>query len=353
MSAGNAMDDVTAAREPAADLDIRREAASLGVVPGLVWAFRIHADGMAESLATELPIADYHDGWLWLHLNLADARVARWLETTKLPATALALLRSRDTHQQLHAGGDCIYGIFSDLVRNIERPTEHIAHMRFVMTERILISGRHHALSSVEAAREEIACGARRLPNVAALLELIVERVVDAIDRLADDVSKELDAVEDRLLTHKDKDERQKLRPLRRTTVQLHRQLSGLRTLFHRLEREGVERLKPALRIAAGRLAQRLDALDHDIVEMNDRARLMQEEVSARLAEETNNHLHVLSILTMLFLPPTLITGIFGMNTKGLPFTDNENAFLLAMVLLIGSSIAVYLVMRRLGIFKY
>src|SRR5262249_13067030 len=156
-----------------------------------------------------------------------------------------------------------------------------------IMTERVLISGRHHALSAAEAARNEIAGGARRLPSVAALLELIVERIVDAIDHLANNLNNELDAIEDKLLTGKDDDERRKLARLRRTSVQLHRQLSGLRTLFHRLEREGLERLKPALRLAAGRLAQRLDALDHDIVEMNDRARLMQEEASARVMEET------------------------------------------------------------------
>jgi len=38
-----------------------------------------------------------------------------------------------------------------------------------------------------------------------------------------------------------------------------------------------------------------------------------------------------------LFLPPTLITGIFGMNTKGLPFTDMETAFLWASALMVAS----------------
>jgi zinc transporter len=60
----------------------------------------------------------------------------------------------------------------------------------------------------------------------------------------------------------------------------------------------------------------------------------------------------LLSILTTLFLPPTLVTGVFGMNTKGLPFTDNESAFLWAAVLMVGSAIAVYLIMRRVGVFK-
>jgi zinc transporter len=54
----------------------------------------------------------------------------------------------------------------------------------------------------------------------------------------------------------------------------------------------------------------------------------------------------------MLLLPPTLITGIFGMNTKGLPLTDVETGFLWAAAFMIGASGLAYLIMRRLGIVK-
>jgi len=40
------------------------------------------------------------------------------------------------------------------------------------------------------------------------------------------------------------------------------------------------------------------------------------------------------------------------MNTKGLPFSDSESAFLWASALMVGSAIAVYLLMRRVGVFK-
>ena len=35
---------------------------------------------------------------------------------------------------------------------------------------------------------------------------------------------------------------------------------------------------------------------------------------------KTNRHLYILSIMTAFLLPPTLVTGFFGMNTGGLPF---------------------------------
>ena len=79
------------------------------------------------------------------------------------------------------------------------------------------------------------------------------------------------------------------------------------------------------MRLQAGKLAQRLDGLDHDIVELRERSRLLEEEIHFKMEEESNRHLHTLSIVTTLLLPPTLVTGIFGMNTKGLPLTDDRN----------------------------
>ena len=54
--------------------------------------------------------------------------------------------------------------------------------------------------------------------------------------------------------------------------------------------------------------------------------------------------------LAALLLPPTLVTGIFGMNTKGLPLTENESGFLWAALLLVLSSVAAFLIMKRIGL---
>jgi len=323
-----------------------------GLVPGLVWAFRFHDDGTADPLPIDQAIEPRHDGWLWLHFNLADRRAVQWLTDAELPAPALAMLLSRDRHQQVHSLDDCLYGIFADRVRDVGGASSEVGHLRFIMTERLLISGRHRALTSVDSARVMIEGGRCRLTHVAALLELISGHVADSIDAVADDLETELDQIEECLARRSDDFERRQLASVRRTGVRLHRQLSGLRAVFHRLERQDTEELKPPLRLAAGRLAQRLDALDRDVLELRERGHRLQEEMSLMMAEETNRHLYILSILTTLFLPPTLVTGVFGMNTKGLPFTDVETGFLWAMGLVIGSSLAVYLIMRRIGVFK-
>ena len=342
------------ARDPDLDIDfsITPDDAGYGVIPGLVWAFRIHEDGSSEPLPIDKPIDNPHDGWLWLHLNLTDTRTSRWLSAIDFPAVATKLLTSHDNHQQLHATAGCIYGVFSDLSREVGRTGDEFAHLHFAMTERMLISGRYRPLAAAEVVRGMIEQGQCKLPSVAALLEMIVENVADTVDRLADKISSRLDKIEDGLRFSQD-DMRQELSQLRRTVVKVHRQLSGLRTLFHRLEREGTENLKPALRLAASKLAQRLDALDHDVIEIRDRARLLQEEIAAGVAERSNRSLAILTVITTVILPPTFITGIFGMNTKGLPLTDDPSGFFIAVGLMTVSVVAVCFVMKRLGAFRF
>ena len=80
---------------------------------------------------------------------------------------------------------------------------------------------------------------------------------------------------------------------------------------------------------------------------MQDRGRLLQEEIAAKLAAESNSHLHALSILTSLFLPPTLVVGIFGMNVGGVPLTQSSDGMIWAILICLTSSAAVYGVLKR------
>jgi zinc transporter len=321
-------------------------------IPGLVWAFRLHHDGRAEALPVNVPIEPGHDGRLWLHFNLTDARTRAWLASVQIPQLARELLLSHDNFQQIHTIDNCVYGVFSDLVRDIDAPTEDTGFLRFAMTEHLLISGRYQALCAVDATRRVLE-GGHRVETVAALLEKIVDEVADTLDRMADKIGAEIDGIEERVLAGETNAEmRGGLGRMRRTCIRLHRQLAGLRLLFHRLEQKNTDNLNPALRLQAGKLAQRLDGLDHDIVELRERSRLLEEELRFKLEEEGNRHLHALSVVTMLLLPPTLVTGIFGMNTKGLPLTDVETGFLWAAALMAGSSGLAYMIMRRLGIVK-
>jgi zinc transporter len=321
----------------------------VGALPGLVCAFRLKPDGTAEELAVDHPIAEEPGHSLWLHFNLADARAGYFLRASSFfPTAARELLVAADDHQQLNAIEGCLFGVFPDLVCGIDGITDEIGFLHFAVSETLLVTGRHRPLGAITATRNALKSG-RKVPTLAALMDTILEYVVDSIDRYAEEVAGKLDHIEERILAEDMSDGRNMLGRIRRTTVRLHRQLVILRSLMQRFELDLSDTL--ALKLTTSKLRQRLDWLDLEVVSLRDRAHLLQEEVTIKTAEETNRNLQILAIVTTIFLPATLVTGIFGMNVMGLPFTQNPHGFLWSMLILIGSSALVLWLLKRSGIF--
>ena len=76
---------------------------------------------------------------------------------------------------------------------------------------------------------------------------------------------------------------------------------------------------------------------------MQERARLLQEEIAARLGEATNRNLYLLSIVTTVMLPINLITGMFGMNFDDVPGLHTAGAFWFTMLSM--AAVAVFTLM--------
>jgi len=176
--------------------------------------------------------------------------------------------------------------------------------------------------------------------------------MIESLDRFGDGLADQLDHAEERILADELNVDRQLVGSIRRLTVRLHRQLVALRSLIHRFEHDIESFANPALSLPTQKLGQRLDWLDTEIVELRDRSRLLQEEIMLKSSEQTNRSLHLLTIVTTVFLPATLVAGIFGVNVGGLPLSSDSSGFLWVMAITIGSSALVYWLLKRSGLLK-
>jgi zinc transporter len=323
------------------------EGLPLQPLAGLVWAIRFHPDGSSEELDIDQPIPD-QEGWLWLHFNLVDTRACQFLgSAAQLPEQARKLLVGSNDHQQLHQGEACIYGVLVDLVCGLDGVTDEIGFFHFVMTESLFVSGRRHKLNAVEATHQALRSGLK-VASPSTLLELLIEQTIEAVDRYAETLGSDLDRIEERILADDTSVDRNVIGRVRRLTVRLHRQLVTLRSLIHRYERDIEPPPKPALKLATRKLGQRLDWLDSEIIALRDRSHLLQEELNLKTAEQTNQNLQMLSTVTTVFLPASLVAGIFGMNVD-LPLSP-KSGFAWAMVIVLGAAVAVYWLLKRSGI---
>lgn len=326
--------------------------------PGLVWAFHFSADGTSRELSEcMLPAGalGHSDdgGWLWAHVNLADARVGPFLRARldELPKAAVDLLLSVGDHQQLHADDACVYGVFADLVYRLEGLTDELGLLHFVATDKLLITGRRDGLHSIEAVRKSLRSGQNPKSHTA-LLESIFMQVTAGVEEKSSSISDELDLIEERLIVDLDDNIPKRLAQCRRLAVRLHRLLATQRSVIGRFEQNAWQTTGKAHELKTSHVAQRLDWLDHEMVALRDRAHLLQEEVSLRMTDQTNRNLQLLTIVTTVFLPAGVISSIFGMNVGGLPLEHDRSGFIVTMLLLIGASGLVFYILKRLGMLR-
>ena len=343
-------------------VDHEAPASPFAGLPGALWLYRFDAAGRAQVLdATKSGVETLHaddEHWHWLHLDLSDARSAQVVAKLPLPDDAHATLLSPDSHVNLQLDDDAAHGVFVDWAhqRGVDlaaegqlRGDDGIGWLHFGLTPTLLVTARRQALRSVETARRAVGGGAVADSPVR-LLELVAGRFADTVERSSDGLSVRLDRIEDRVLADSIGEERRDLAQLRHQTVRLHRPLTAMRRVLKQFEQRHPADTEHELLPAVSRLNQRLDDLDGDVATLQERARLLQDEVAAKLAERTNRHLYVLSMVTALLLPPSLVAGLFGMNLPGLPFAHSTHGLAFALLLGVASSVVVYLALRRMGV---
>jgi len=320
-------------------------------VAGLIWAYRFREGYPPESLEpADVPAAlAAEDGWLWLHFNLTDRLAQEWIGSFEpLPDEARKPFLSLDETLGLHSVDHVVFGVIADFHGELGEETNNIGRLRFALSERLVVSGRRRPLRSVDELRHALQSGLN-VPVASALIETIIDRFCDAVARRVATMTDELDAAEDHVVEDRAESERARVVNVRRIMVRIHRQLYSLANVMRKWDNRASEMSSPTLHIAAGRLAARLESLDHDIHTVQDRARLLQEEVAARLADDTNRSLRALSILTALLLPGSLVAGIFGMNTHDLPLLDTPNGFWYAFVIALAATAIFYWILKRAG----
>lgn len=64
-----------------------------------------------------------------------------------------------------------------------------------------------------------------------------------------------------------------------------------------------------------------------ELTAAKERCRIIQDELNNHMAERFNKNLYKLSIITILFLPLSFLTGLFGINVGGIPLANSPHGF--------------------------
>jgi zinc transporter len=319
---------------------------------GLICGFQVQASGATREVTAEGIVEALAQRGVvnWLHFNLTDARARRWLlEATFLPAALREVLLEHDDNRRIEPTDDGLLMVVSDFTYEDESDPSEVAPLWCYAGSNLLLTARVHALKSADELRLQMRSGVAATSGIDLAAQLLDIRSA-RVKRLASEMVAQLDEVEDEILAGNIKEQRQQLGRARRLCARLRRQFAPERSDLSRLVHRQSVQLPAQDRAVLESCAETLGFAIEEIAEIYERAKLLQEELASRLAENTGRNLYVLSILTAVLLPMTLVTGIFGMNVAGLPGLSGPESFWWVMILIIASGGATLAVLfwRRL-----
>jgi len=274
-----------------------------------------------------------------------------WIERLEaLPEPVRELLLAPDTHQRALVDGAAVGCVLHDFERDFDiADTERIGALRVALTPDLMLTCRSHPVRSADIARKRLERSAA-VPGPAQALDLLIGAIAENVTDISRNLILRVQHAEDLFLEGRDLPGTRDLIHVRRRLAQLHRLLAGMRALFQRLEED--EELPGALLPTVEKLVQRLQSLDADILGGQAQLHLLREEIDIQQTQRTNQNLYILSIITALMLPATLVTGIFGMNTAGMPLTQAPHGTLVATLIAGAAAGITYWLLRRMGFIR-
>jgi len=306
---------------------------------GLICAFglrplvRLELDALKD-IEPESPV--------WLHFNLADRRARDWLsEQSQLPEAVLEALLEEGSHVHVQILQHGFVATLRDLDHDANGGEVRFGTFTVYVDAQRMVSVRRHPLETFDRLRRELYMGLE-LPSPVALFEHLVECLADTFESTVARLASTVEDAEDSILAGHQKEQGTELRQVRWLLARLRREARANRTALARIPSHLPAACGSDRQQSMAAAVDRFAGVAQDLELVEDRARLMQEEIAGRLSEATNKNLYLLSIVTTALFPITLITGIFGMNVGGLPWMEDPRGFTHAMVI-IGVAVAITL----------
>ena len=190
---------------------------------------------------------------------------------------------------------------------------------------------------------------------LAGLVEALVNRVADVIER----VSADLDSISAEVFTRPSGRRRGAQRDFRAVLERVGQsgELIGK-------TRESLVSLGRALAFAQQSTAlaltndvrTRYRTLSRDIIALSDHASFLGSNVSfildatlGMISIDQNNILKIFSVVTVFLLPPSVIGAIYGMNFEHMPWLHAQWGFPVALCLMVASAVIPYVIFKRRG----
>lgn len=281
----------------------------------------------------------------WYHCLRDAPDLKPWLESNQLPASVIESFLAEDTRPIFEQyDDDNFLLILRGVNLNANAHPEDMLSIRILYFKGSLITTRRIPSKTVATLREQLAAG----KGPKSLADLVVN-IMDGLNRNIDNY---LVNIEDKMAVFDDQVE------LSEELMQTHKALFKIKRFvkpqlyaiddFQNSDNELAQQKNLRLRHSVNTITRINESLDFFLGELE----MIKGELRQYHAERMNQNTYLFTVLAVIFLPTSFLTGLLGVNVGGIPGTENTLAFATFCFVLVLIFFIEYWILRRLKFFQ-
>ena len=159
------------------------------------------------------------------------------------------------------------------------------------------------------------------------LLSAFADAITDGLDPDVANLGDALDDCELRVEVANIHPTRREVTRVRARAIAFRRFVAPQRQALAQLASAPLDWLDDDDRLHLREAADRAARMAEELESVRERAALMHEELTDRRSELMDGRALLISIVALVFLPLTFVTGLLGMNVEGIPYASHPSAF--------------------------
>ncbi len=278
------------------------------------------SEDIASALADPAPA--------WVHMDWDHPDTEAWIDThlAYLPEPVRDALIAGETRPRAAQHGDGVLAILRGVNLNPGEEPEDMISVRLWVQDGRIVSLSRRPLKSVDSLAEDVAAGTGP-DRAGTLLVDLIERLSVRIDEYLRRLDEEGDLLEEDVLREPEKSLRVRITDIRGELVDLRRFLIPQRDAVESLSICDAEVLQGDDTLRMREAHDRFVRAVEEVESIRDRMTVVKDELTTALSDRLNRNLYLLSMISAIFLPLGVLTGLMGINLAGMPGADWPPAF--------------------------
>jgi zinc transporter len=257
---------------------------------------------------------------------------------------------TRSRLERIEKLDDCLLMVMNDFEQEFgdDLSNGDLGTLWAILTPRLMISLRNIPLRTTDRLRSDLRSCLLNPRSAIELFHELIDLRAEYLRTLLINLSETMDDLEELLLKGKELPEHEFLGRIRIQCSRLRRQFSPELIAIHRLQKRLPYWFSEEDKFRLNEDLELLSFLVQEISNLYDRAKVLQDEQAAHVAQFNARNLQVLSVMTVIFLPMTLLTGIMGMNMEDLPGLKESFYFVMVLMAVAGATVYTALRVRKI-----